>query len=162
MSEYEHRRWKQFFFAFVIATILYCITSVAFGAPPTSEQQHRNYGPSCGWASLATGLETLGLPRTAAFVRANYRGGFYFSRGVKVIRGFGLEAEVTYSGNAAILEDADCAIVTLGDNHAVLFSGYWRGKAVFYDPNRKLVQMRSKAGFVAEWKRSGGNAITIK
>lgn len=139
------------------------LLATSFAAPPTTDQQHRNWGGgSCGWASLATGLETKGLPRTAAFVRANYRGEFYFSRGLKAIRGFGLEAEVTYRGNAAILENADCAIVNFGRRHGVLFCGYWQGKAVIYNPNRKIVEMCDKASFISKWKRSGGQAVVIK
>lgn len=162
MTEHEHSRWQYLFLIFVFAVLLYWVSSRAYGAPPTTDQQHRNYGGSCGWASLATGLETKGLPRSAAFVRANYRGEFYFSRGVKAIRGFGLEAEVTYRGDAAILEGADCAIVNFGRRHAVLFCGYWRGKAVIYNPNRKRVEMCDKASFIRKWKQSGGQAVVIK
>lgn len=150
---------------------LFIVLALVLGTAPTQadvwtpEMLQRNWTRSCAWASTVTALRMIDRPEGAEFVRSNYRGGVNLQNLASTLTGFGLKVRTTFRGDPDLLERTNCAIIDFGPTrdtrHAVVFCGYWNGKAVIADPNRRRLEMCDKSLFVKYWKRCGGRAVAI-
>jgi len=127
-----------------------------------------NYGGgSCMWASFCTTLRIEGQNAAADWVRHNYSGAAGIEDCARVADGLGLDYAYTNQGDTDFLEWCSrtrrpAAIHWAGGSHAVTFCGYNAlGEAVLIDNNHtERYERISKAAFLAEWRNSGGRAIT--
>jgi len=152
------------------------LASHAHGAViPTPEQRQRNRvrGLYCVPASVGTMFDTMGKPKSAAWIRAyamvrgsKWHGGMKFDRLADRLRGLGLSVAAMYDGDAAFLETVDLAVVNWegiqGGHHAVLFCGYIGDMVIISDPQSKRLEVYTKANFIAFWQRCHGGAVAIK
>lgn len=135
--------------------------------PP--EWRHSNYAlGSCVHATTESLLEWQGLHDQAQEWRRRYSGGEATAQPphTRKMDSMGLKYVVTNNGDVELLEWA-CATrrgcgIAYPAGHCIALVGHENGQAVFLDNNHVgRLDREPWDGFVAKWKRIGGNAFAF-
>ena len=134
---------------------------------PRSMRQRNYRGGSCAHASMIDVLRWQNRGTDASWWRRSYWGGANFSHDLpRIADRRGLDYAMTTSGDPRFLQWCSdtrrgAAVIWSGGSHAITFCGYVGNRAVLVNNNRpSKVTYMDKRKFLANWRRSGGDAIT--